>query len=85
MSVCVCVSDLIQDLSVAGQQLGQVFDELLDALQPPLLHDGARLLSNGLWDGVSGQILQGGGQVERRQHPDRQTDRQSVGQRRCSD
>lgn len=64
------LSDLVQDLSVSGQQLGQVFNELLDALQPALLHNGARLLSNGLWNGVSGQIFQGGGQVERRQHPD---------------
>lgn len=47
------VTDLIQDLSVAGQQLGQVFDELLDALQSSVLHDVPGLLSNGLWDGVS--------------------------------
>ncbi len=52
-SVCMFVSDLVQDLSVAGQKLGQVFDELLDALQSSLLHDGAGLLSNGLWDRVS--------------------------------
>lgn len=77
MLVCSGLSDLIQDLSVAGQQLGQVFNELLDALQPPLLDDGARLLSNGLWNGVSRQILQGGGQVERRQHPDRERRRGS--------
>lgn len=70
---CGLLSDLIQNLSVAGQQLGQVFNELLDALQPPLLHNGARLLSDGLWDGVSGQIFQGGGQVERRQHAGSET------------
>lgn len=51
-------SDLIQDLSVTGQELRQVFDELLDALQSTLLHNGACLLCNRLWDRVSGQILQ---------------------------
>lgn len=63
-------SHLVQDLPVARQQLGQVSDQLLDALQAALLHDGARLLSDGLWDGVSGQVLQGGRQVQRGQDPD---------------
>lgn len=53
-----CSSDLIQDLPVTSQELRQVFDELLDALQSSLLHDGARLLGYRLWDRVSGQILQ---------------------------
>lgn len=56
--VALCSSDLVQNLSVAGQELRQVFDELLDALQSSLLHNGARFLCDGLWDGVSGQILQ---------------------------
>lgn len=46
-------TDLVQDLTVAGQELGQVLDELFDALQTPLLHDGPCLLSDGLRDGVS--------------------------------
>lgn len=56
--VSFCSSDLIQDLSVTGQELRQLFDELLDALQSSLLHNGACLLCDRLWDRVSGQILQ---------------------------
>lgn len=63
-------TNLIQDLSVAGQELGQVFDQLLDALQTSLLHDGFSFVSDGLRDGVSGQILQSSRQVEGRQDPD---------------
>lgn len=64
------MSDLIQDLSVAGQELRQVSDQLLNALQSTQLHDGPGLLSNGLWDRISWQVLQSGRQVEGRQHPD---------------
>lgn len=74
--VCVWVSlsttDLIQDLSVTGEELGQVFDELLDALQSSLLHDGSGFLGDGLWDGVSGEILQSSWEVQGCQHPDAQ-------------
>lgn len=62
--VASCSSDLVQDLSVPGQELRQVFDELLDALQASLLHNGARFLCDRLWDGVSGQVLQCCWQVE---------------------
>lgn len=64
------VPDLIQNLSVAGQELRQVPDELLNALQASLLHDGPRLLSNGLRNGITRQILQSSWQVQGCQHPD---------------
>lgn len=66
------MSCLVQDLSVAGQKLWQVSDQLLDALQSSLLHDGPCLFSNGLWDRVSRQIFQSSWQVQGRQHPDGQ-------------
>ncbi|TNN85745.1 hypothetical protein EYF80_003992 [Liparis tanakae] len=47
------VQDVAEDLSVAGQKLGQVFDQLLNALQSSQLHDGSGLLGNGLWDRIS--------------------------------
>lgn len=50
--VCVFVSNtnLVQDLSVASQELRQVFDQLFNTLQAPVLHNGSGLFSNGLWD-----------------------------------